>query len=237
MKRHGLATIATMALGLAIAHPLPAAVTISIEAARVMTTTISGYTLGLANLDSATNGLPTVAFAGSPVTGSTTNGFVNIYDANVFGGAGGTGRFGSVTGQATIQLSSAVNYFGLWGSALDGQNTVALYSNDTLVGSYALQSILESSPGFNSGYRGNPVGGGNSGEEYAFFNFVSDTPFNRVGLIQNAGGGFEFDNLTIGTALVSATPEPSTWAMLLLGFGAIGYCLRAKRNAGHAVNV
>ncbi|RYD93315.1 MAG: PEP-CTERM sorting domain-containing protein, partial [Sphingomonadales bacterium] len=141
-----------------------------------------------------------------------------------------TGQFGTVQGDdATFQLSQAVNYFGLWGSALDGNNSVALYNNGALLGSFALQSVLQSSSGFNSGYYGNPFGGGNSGEMYAFFNFASDSAFNEVRLIQNGGGGFEFDNLTVGTKVVSAAPEPGTWAMLLFGFGMIGMALRGSR--------
>lgn len=41
---------------------------------------------------------------------------------------------------------------------------------------------------------------------------------------------FEFDN--IGT--VSAVPEPATWALLLLGFGAIGYGMRRRKALGTA---
>jgi hypothetical protein len=38
-----------------------------------------------------------------------------------------------------------------------------------------------------------------------------------------------FDNLTFGAADVGAVPEPGTWAMLLLGFGAVGFGLRRRR--------
>lgn len=222
-----ISAIALAVTALAIGTSADATVNISIEAAGATSTTLTGYQFGVANLDSAPNGLSTVSFAGTPVTGATTSGFINIYQANVYGGAGGTGSFGSVTGAATISLSNAVNYFGIWGSALDGQNTVALYSGATLLGSYALQNILESSSGFSNAYYGNPAGTGNGGEEYAFFNFRSDIAFDSVRLIQNSGGGFEFDNLTVGQ--VSAAPEPATWAMLLIGFGAIGAMMRSKR--------
>lgn len=216
------------ATGGVFAMPANAAVVVTIEAAGATGSSLAGYDFAVANLDNAVNGLPTINFAGSPITGTTTSGFVNIGNANVYGGASGTGSFGTVAGDpAVIQLSQAVNYFGLWGSALDGNNSVALYDNDTLLGSFALQSTLQGSSGFNSGYYGNPSGGGNSGEMYAFFNFASDSAFNRVQLIQNGGGGFEFDNLTIGARSISAAPEPGTWAMMLLGFGAIGFSLRA----------
>ncbi|KRB86320.1 hypothetical protein ASE00_06275 [Sphingomonas sp. Root710] len=208
---------------------------VSVEAAGVTAPTLSGYDFSVANLDGAPNGLATMSFAGSPITGTTSSGFINIANANVYGGVGGTGQYGSVNGNpATIQLSQNVNYFGLWGSALDGNNTVALYNDSTLLGTYALQSVLQSSSGFGSSYYGNPFGGGNGGELYAFFNFQSDSAFNRVQLIQNGGGGFEFDNLTVGTAVVSTAPEPATWAMMLLGFGAIGWTLRHRRPASAA---
>lgn len=213
------------------AAPVQAAIVVSVNAAGSTSANLSGYTFGVADLDDLSNGPTSFNFVGSPITGATTDGYINISSANVFGGVGGAGQFGTVNGNpATIQLSQSVNYFGLWGSALDGNNSVALYNDNTLLGTYALQSILQSSSGFNSGYYGNPTGGGNSGELYAFFNFASDSAFNRVQLIQNGGGGFEFDNLTVGTAVVSTAPEPATWAMFLIGFGLVGGLLRQRRD-------
>ncbi|WP_066963013.1 PEPxxWA-CTERM sorting domain-containing protein [Rhizorhabdus dicambivorans] len=226
----GKAVIALAAIAGLAAMPARAAVLVSVNAGGSATANLPGYNFSVANLDNAANGLSTVSFAGSSITGTTTSGFVNIGNANVYGGAGGTGMFGTVNGDpATIQLSQSVNYFGLWGSALDGNNTVALYDGDNLLGSFALQSTLQNAPGFGSAYAGNPFGGGNGGELYAFFNFQSDSAFNRVQLIQNGGGGFEFDNLTVGTSSVPITaPEPATWAMMLVGFGLIGALLRNR---------
>jgi hypothetical protein len=43
-----------------------------------------------------------------------------------------------------------------------------------------------------------------------------------------------FDNYQITiAAAASAVPEPTTWAMLLMGFGAVGYSMR-RRNIGQA---
>ena len=221
--------IALAILGSCVAATANAAVVVTVNAAGSAVANLAGYNFGVANLDNLSNGTPNYNFTGTSITGSTSEGWVTVGGANVYGGAGGAGQFGTIAGDpATIQLSQSVNYFGLWGSALDGNNTVALYNDSTLLGTYALQSVLQSQPNYSNAYYGNPFGGGNAGELYAFFNFASDTAFNRVQLIQNGGGGFEFDNLTVGTQVISAAPEPATWAMLLLGFGLIGAALRTR---------
>jgi len=38
-------------------------------------------------------------------------------------------------------------------------------------------------------------------------------------------------NQILATAAVSAAPEPATWSMMILGFGAVGFALRRKRAA------
>lgn len=37
------------------------------------------------------------------------------------------------------------------------------------------------------------------------------------------------DNLTLGGQVVSAVPEPATWAMMIVGFGAVGSMVRTSR--------
>jgi hypothetical protein len=34
--------------------------------------------------------------------------------------------------------------------------------------------------------------------------------------------------ITAGAQLTSAVPEPTTWAMMLVGFGAVGYSMRKR---------
>ncbi|RVT93873.1 PEPxxWA-CTERM sorting domain-containing protein [Sphingomonas crocodyli] len=217
-----------------VAAPASAAVIVSVEGAGVAAPTLSGYTFVRDTLNGNINGGANLAFGNSGITGTTSSGWITSADANVYGGVGGTGKYGSVSGTATINLSTSVNYFGLWGSALDGNNAVALYNNDTLLGTWALQSVLQGSPTFSNAYFGNPFGGGNTGEAYAFFNFKSDTAFNRVQLIQNGGGGFEFDDLTVGQSIVGAAPDPATWMTMLTGFGLIGWAMRRRRAGGLA---
>lgn len=42
-----------------------------------------------------------------------------------------------------------------------------------------------------------------------------------------------FDNITFGSATpgTGAVPEPGTWAMMLLGFGAVGFAMRRRRRS------
>ncbi len=48
-----------------------------------------------------------------------------------------------------------------------------------------------------------------------------------------AGNDFAVDDIILSTrSVVNAVPEPSTWALLILGFGAVGSAMRARRARG-----
>jgi hypothetical protein len=51
-------------------------------------------------------------------------------------------------------------------------------------------------------------------------------------LVADGSGGFGFD-LAVGGTVSDTVPEPSTWAMMLLGFAGLAFAGRAK--AGHAI--
>lgn len=76
----------------------------------------------------------------------------------------------------------------------------------------------------------------NAADSSLLFYGVIDTanPFTgvRFGNTSTGSDTFGFDQLTIGDLgqVTGAVPEPSTWAMLLLGFGFIGGALRRRRS-------
>ena len=74
-----------------------------------------------------------------------------------------------------------------------------------------------------------PLVGGNQ-----FWGFITDTRFSSLQLTGGTGPGgvaetYNLDNARFGT-VAAAVPEPSVWALMVLGFGAIGGAMRRRRN-------
>lgn len=81
-----------------------------------------------------------------------------------------------------------------------------------------------------------PVNAPGCGADYSFAQYC---PFGPAGIAfagtaqSIAFGGVAnfivFDDITFGSATPGAVPEPATWAMMLIGFGAMGTALRRSR--------
>lgn len=112
----------------------------------------------------------------------------------------------------TLTLDTPATYFGLWWSAGDGNNLLQFYSDDTLLGTFSFDTLMTAltSQSLNgdggsvyttADYFGNPVDSSNGGEPYAYLHVFAagDKTFNKVVFTQIAGGGFEFDNVTIAS--------------------------------------
>jgi hypothetical protein len=51
----------------------------------------------------------------------------------------------------------------------------------------------------------------------------------RMSFNQTTGSSSGLATITFSAPMESAVPEPTTWGMMLIGFGAIGYSMRRKR--------
>ena len=179
-------------------------------------------------------------FNNSSVWGTYSSGYA-IESAGQYGGAGGSGNYISVPngGSYSLTLSSAVNYFGLWFSALDAGNQLSFYDGNTLVDTFSptnYSQLVGACPTTAAApnYCGNPnsLYGVNGGQQYAYLNFYDTTgTFNKIVFSENpAVGEFESDNQAVamlspnttlpGTPLTGVTPEPSSF--ILLGTGLLG---------------
>jgi hypothetical protein len=117
------------------------------------------------------------------------------------------------------QLTSLSFYLG----SLDDYNTISFYSGAVLIDSFTgteLTSVLPAVPDGNQS-------AGDTNRRY-FFTFGAADNVNRV-VFASSTPAFEFDDIA---AAVSGVPEPSTWAMMILGFGFVGFMLRNGRRQG-----
>lgn len=169
--------------------------------------------------------------------------------AGQYGGAGGTGDYAEVSaGSYSLTLTPSgsgvgVNYFGLWVSALDADNTVQIYNtNGTLLYTLTSTSLIAALGACTaSKYCGNPSGafaGQDNNEQFVFLNFYDlNGSFGKVVFSEADTSGLETDNQTVGyistikqtgTTLYTNTPEPGAFALFSIGTMAM-VALRRRR--------
>ncbi len=107
----------------------------------------------------------------------------------------------SPSGTATYTSPYQITSFAFeWGTP-DSYNTVSFYSGTTLVSSV--------------------TGAGKSAGVYTY-NFASSDYVTSVAF-RSSSKAFELDNVS-----VTAVPEPGTWALMLAGFGMVGFAARRR---------
>ena len=133
----------------------------------------------------------------------------------------------STTEPATIFFGPYAGGIGslsfIWGS-VDSYNTLsftdaagnALGAGYTFTGS----DIAALIPALANGDQSNP----NTNPLVTFY-FLDPAAVGGMQLTSNGTNAFEIDNISIAPA-----PEPATWAMMLLGFGAVGVAMRRRKS-------
>jgi hypothetical protein len=113
-----------------------------------------------------------------------------------------------------FQLSTLSFYLG----SLDDFNTLSFLHNGTLVTQFTGTQLTVPHPA------NGDQADGFTNRRY-FFSMDAADGVNQV-VFSSGGAAFEFDNIA---AAISLVPEPETWAMMILGFGMIGFMLRNGR--------
>jgi len=119
-------------------------------------------------------------------------------------------------GLATLTTSNLLTTFSFYLGSPDSYNTIRFYGlggyQQTLSGAAILGAAVAA-----------------DGDQSVGRRVTYDFGAERVNKIEfvSTGNSFEFDSLA-GT-IQAAVPEPSTWAMMILGFGGIGALIRRRR--------
>jgi hypothetical protein len=125
-------------------------------------------------------------------------------------------------GSENIVYSGLKTVFGLYWGSVDTYNYLTFYNGDTVVATITGSDVAP------------PMQANGGQTDYTSNGYVWITAlpqFDRV-VAASSSYSFEFDNVVAGGATLSAAvPEPSTWAMLLLGFAGLGYAA-VRRNKG-----
>ncbi|MEG3174721.1 PEPxxWA-CTERM sorting domain-containing protein [Sphingomonas sp. RB3P16] len=127
-------------------------------------------------------------------------------------GSGGAGdNYAAILGGGfySIVLPSFAPVLSFLAGSLDPYNSVTLSLVDTKTGTTTSQMFSAFG----------------NGDGRITFDTGSNTTLITAALFQSGQNSFEIDNI------VSAAPEPATWAMMILGFGFAGMGLRSSRRS------
>lgn len=119
-------------------------------------------------------------------------------------------------GSATLTFTTPVDYLSfLWGSP-DSYNLLTIKSGTSDVQTFTASMLgIPILSGDNTNFSQYVQFAGLSGSQITSVTFGNDPSINA----------FETSNFSVG----SAVPEPATWAMMLIGFGGIGFSMRRRR--------
>lgn len=235
-----------------------AALAFATTGANAATTVYSGQDINPGGGAVATNPNADAAAANfnAQLTGTSTEGFESFatgssapLNLSFTGSAGALGAALSGSGQVRTNPRSSPTGSGQF--AVDGDNYYFINGSNFLVnfdtdiaafGFYAadlevltgIDITLNFAGGGSEVYNLATVFGNNSAASGSvhFLGFINQAnPFTSVQFAGPGGDFLAFDQMTIGDVqqVTGAIPEPGTWAMMLLGFFAVGAALRSSR--------
>jgi fibronectin-binding autotransporter adhesin len=119
----------------------------------------------------------------------------------------------------TVAYSGLKDSFGVYWGSVGTYNSLTFYNGNVSVATISGEDV-------------DPPLEANGGQtEYASNGYVLISALPQFDLVvaASSSNSFEFDNVVAGGA--SVVPEPSTWAILLLGFTGLGYAGFRRRKA------
>lgn len=127
--------------------------------------------------------------------------------------------FASVQANSSVSISGSTGYNGisLYLGSVDNYNSISVLNTaGQVIRSYTGSELLAFAT---------PAGTANGTTSYriTFVRGANDVAFGGLAVQSTTSNAAEFDNL------VFAVPEPSTWALMLAGFGMVGMSMRARR--------
>ena len=126
---------------------------------------------------------------------------------------GSVGNYATVlgNGSATFVLPTAAYAFGFLLGSLDSYNTLTINFLD----------------GGSATYTGSAITEGQGSEGYLTLDYTALNRRVTSAMFSSTQNSFEFDDLSFS----GAVPEPSTWALFILGFGLVGGAMRKRTRA------
>lgn len=181
-----------------------------------------------ANVVTGTAGGVGVTYTGS-YQFAQTNGGIAYWDSPAWDGTAGRPAGSDIValntaGTKTITFSTAVDEAYLAIMSWNGQSTVSFDRT------FTQQGWVRGCGYWGCGLLTNvtPVSFTSTGESHGILKFAGPI----TSLTFTESNNENWHGIQVG---INAVPEPSTWAMLILGFGAVGGALRERRRASLAI--
>ena len=212
MRRVNIAAAAALIAGLAIASSANAAVTPVVSPGLG-----TGQDFGSQPVGPIASSFAIGDWTFTPVGNSQVKIGTDSNGAQPFGTSG---NYLSVLGGGSIDISfSSRNSISFYWGSVDTYNSIVFHTD----GGNVLLTGSQVSPLLPTGCQGSSSCNG-------YVTFTSDSAFSSVTL-SSCLNSFELTN-------ISAVPEPSTWAMMILGFLGLGFFgYRKSKNSGPAFRV